>query len=87
MTRITATEASRSFSELLNRARYGGESFVVVRGGEEMAQITPITERPAFTLSELLDYRLQFPADPEFADDLEAVHSEQESSGEGPWGR
>jgi prevent-host-death family protein len=85
MTRITATEASRSFSELLNRARYGGESFVVVRGGEEMARITPVVPKTVLTLGELFELLNRFPADPGFADDLEAIHAEQGAAPENPW--
>jgi antitoxin (DNA-binding transcriptional repressor) of toxin-antitoxin stability system len=38
---ITATEAARSFSELMNRVRYRGESFVVERGGKPICEILP----------------------------------------------
>lgn len=41
MTRITATEAVRSFSDLLNRAVYRRESFEVERGGQVVAVVTP----------------------------------------------
>ena len=37
---LTATEASRSFAAVLERAR-DGESFIVTRNGERMAQIAP----------------------------------------------
>ncbi|MBZ5592917.1 MAG: type II toxin-antitoxin system prevent-host-death family antitoxin [Acidobacteriia bacterium] len=50
--RISATEAARSFSDLLNRVRYRGEQFVVERGGEPMCRIVPAG--PAkFTLADL----------------------------------
>ncbi len=41
---LTATEASRSFSELLHRVCYGGESFVIKKGNRLMARITPVKE-------------------------------------------
>lgn len=41
---ITATTASRSFSELLHRVCYGGESFVIKKGNRLMARIVPVTE-------------------------------------------
>jgi prevent-host-death family protein len=44
-TRISATEAARRFSDLLNRVRYRGEEFVVERGGEPVCRIVPA--RPA----------------------------------------
>jgi prevent-host-death family protein len=39
---ISATEAARRFSQLLNRVRYRNESFVVKRGGEPICEIVPI---------------------------------------------
>ena len=54
MTRITATEASRNFSDILNRARYRGESFEVVRGGEILVRIVP-AQRKRVTWGEFLD--------------------------------
>jgi len=50
-TRITATEASRQFSDILNRVRYRGESFVVERSGEVVARIAPIGKDVRPTLS------------------------------------
>lgn len=41
MTRITATEAARSFSDVLNRALYRRETFEVERGGQVVALVTP----------------------------------------------
>lgn len=39
---MTATDASRGFSELLHRVCYGGESFVIKKGNRLMARITPV---------------------------------------------
>ena len=39
---ITATEASRSFSELLHRVCYAGESFVIKKGNRLMARVVPV---------------------------------------------
>lgn len=41
MERISATEAARGFSEVLNRVRYQGTSFEVERGNEVVARIVP----------------------------------------------
>jgi antitoxin (DNA-binding transcriptional repressor) of toxin-antitoxin stability system len=41
---MSATEASRSFSELLHRVCYGGESFVIKKGQRLMARIIPVEE-------------------------------------------
>ena len=45
MTKITATEASRNFSDILNRAQYRGESFEVTRAGEVVAHIEPVRRK------------------------------------------
>lgn len=40
-TKITATEAVRRFSELLNAVKYKQSTFTVVRGGKPVAVIIP----------------------------------------------
>ena len=49
---ITATEASRSFSELLHRVCYGGQSFVIKKGNRVMAHIGPAPVRQESTPEE-----------------------------------
>lgn len=39
---MTATEAARTFSELLNEVRYRGKSFDIKRGKEIIATISPV---------------------------------------------
>lgn len=39
---VSATEAVRKFSEILNSIRYRGESYTVVRGGKPIASISPV---------------------------------------------
>ena len=84
--RVTATEAARRFSDLLNRVRYERESFVIVRGGEEIGQLVPVEPSRPLTLRGLLDILTSEGApDPEFADDLEASQRDQPLAGEAPW--
>lgn len=84
--RVTATEAARRFSDLLNRVRYEGETFVIVRGGEEVGQLAPVQPSRPMTLRNLLEILAREAApDPEFADDLEAIQREQPLAGEAPW--
>jgi antitoxin (DNA-binding transcriptional repressor) of toxin-antitoxin stability system len=49
MTRITATEAQKRFSDILNRIRYHGERFEVARNGEVIAELVP-AGRKRFTV-------------------------------------
>jgi prevent-host-death family protein len=39
---VSATEAVRKFSDILNSIRYRGESYTIVRGGKPVASISPI---------------------------------------------
>ena len=83
---VTATEAARSFSELLNRVRYERETFVILRGGEAVGQLGPIEPRSGTTFRDLIATlkRVEKP-DEGFADDLEKIQAEQPLAGESPW--
>ncbi|MGO8987886.1 MAG: type II toxin-antitoxin system Phd/YefM family antitoxin [bacterium] len=39
---VSATEAVRKFSEILNSNRYRGESYTIVRGDKPIASISPM---------------------------------------------
>jgi antitoxin (DNA-binding transcriptional repressor) of toxin-antitoxin stability system len=39
---ISATEAARNFSDLINRVSYKGETYVVERGGRPACQLSPV---------------------------------------------
>jgi len=43
---ITVTEASRNFSDCVNRARYQGTSFLLLKGGLPVARIEPARKKP-----------------------------------------
>ena len=72
MTRLTATEAARQFSEMLNRVA-AGEEIEVTRGGAPVAVIVPPRARllSAERLRELLASAP--PVDDGFADDLREI--------------
>jgi hypothetical protein len=50
---VSATEAARNFSELLNRVRYQQKAFVVERGGEAVCEIRPVYQSGEFTGADL----------------------------------
>ena len=84
--RISATAAARSFSDLLNRVRYKGDSFVIVRNGEEMGRLEPVSSPRPRTLNELLDHLAEIgPPDEEFARDLEEIRASQPPMPDNPW--
>lgn len=43
MKEISATEAARRFSDVLDAVETGRETFLVTRGGREVARIGPVT--------------------------------------------
>lgn len=51
---VSATEAARTFSDLLNRIRYRGEEFVVERNGEAVCRMVPAAPTMRLTLAELI---------------------------------
>ena len=54
MKQLSATEAARRFSEVLDSVESGGESFVVVRHGRAVARITPDATGSGQALKEAL---------------------------------
>jgi antitoxin (DNA-binding transcriptional repressor) of toxin-antitoxin stability system len=72
MRRLTATEAARRFSELLDAVESRGETFVVLRRGRAVARIGPTAAADGKTVKEIL--RRHRP-DREWASDLRALRS------------
>lgn len=54
MKQLSATEAARRFSDLLNSVESGGETFVVVRRGRAVATIGPASGGTGNALKEAL---------------------------------
>jgi antitoxin (DNA-binding transcriptional repressor) of toxin-antitoxin stability system len=77
--RISATEAARSFSELMNRVRYRGESFIVERSGKPICEILPA--QPArFSGTDLASLLRSMPhPDEEYLDIVEELLTKQPS--------
>ncbi|MEX1357143.1 MAG: type II toxin-antitoxin system prevent-host-death family antitoxin [Gaiellaceae bacterium] len=75
MGKLTATEAARNFSALLNRVA-AGEEIEIVRSGAPVAVISP--PRIRFLSAERLRELLASapPVDEDFADDLRALRAD-----------
>jgi len=67
MREITATEAAKRFSDLLDAVEHGGESFVVVRHGRAIASLSPA---PAATGAILGSIMANHPPDAQWADEV-----------------
>jgi antitoxin (DNA-binding transcriptional repressor) of toxin-antitoxin stability system len=77
--RISATNAARNFSDLINRVRYQGTSFEIERGNEVIARIVPAGTPVILKITELNEQWTRLPRlDPEdavlFEEDLKDIH-------------
>lgn len=83
--RITATEAPRSCSRVLDAAEHGGESFLVERKGRPVAELRPAPKTS--TVGDLLvSLRDVGMPDPDFrADMLHIIEHGARDVGRDPW--
>jgi antitoxin (DNA-binding transcriptional repressor) of toxin-antitoxin stability system len=85
--RISATDAARSFSELMNRVRYRGESFIVERGGKAICEILP-ARPPEFSGAELTKLLRSLPKpDSEYLTIVEDLIAKQPTVAKSGWQR
>jgi antitoxin (DNA-binding transcriptional repressor) of toxin-antitoxin stability system len=54
MRQITATEAARQFSEVLDAVEHAGEAFLITRGGRAIATLGPVAAGNGRALKEAL---------------------------------
>jgi antitoxin (DNA-binding transcriptional repressor) of toxin-antitoxin stability system len=82
---VPATRAARGFSELLNRVRYRGETFIVERGGQAVCEISPV--RPGrFGAADLVDLLSALPKpDAGYWDAVERAARTQPPLPGSPW--
>jgi len=87
-TKVSATEAVRTFSDLLNRIRYRGEEFVVERGGQPVCRMTPAVQPSRLSLRDLASLLREIPsADTDFASEVRRAARKQGRLPPPPWGR
>jgi prevent-host-death family protein len=72
MKSLTATEAARRFSDVLDAVENRGESFVVVRRGRAVARIEPAAARSGRAVKDLLR---RAPTDRKWAEDLRRIRA------------
>lgn len=88
MTRVSATEAVRAFSDLLNRIRYRGEEFIVERAGEPVCRMTPAAPAKRLSLRDLASLPREIPKpDAGYASDVRRAARSQGRPPRSPWGR
>jgi antitoxin (DNA-binding transcriptional repressor) of toxin-antitoxin stability system len=82
---ISATQAARGLSDVLNRVLYRGEVFIVERGGEPICRMEPVGP-PRCTARSLMDLLRAGPKpDPEFWDEVERITRAQPPAREVEW--
>lgn len=88
---ITATEANRSFSEILNKVYFQKQTFDIKRGKEVIAKIVPIDNKSISPLKvkDLADFFNSLPQLSQeekeaFSKDLEAI-GQQRPEEKQPW--
>jgi len=82
---VSATEAARRFSDLINRACYQGETFVIERGGRPICQLGPLQVRRC-TGADLLALLSRLPRpDEDFLAAVEAAGRVQAAVEPSPW--
>ena len=85
--RISATKAARSFSELMNRVRYRGESFIIERGGRPICEILP-ARPPKFSGAEFVNLLRTLPRpDEDYLAVVEELVTKQPIVAESGWQR
>ncbi len=87
---VSVTQASRSFSELLNKVHYQGESFDIKRGKNVIARLMPAAPIPqTLKVTALNEVFKQLPAlEREEYDSFEAAVTEirtQSNAEKNPW--
>ena len=80
--RITATQAVRDFSEVLNTIKFKGVHYIIERGGKPVASMKPIDDtKDSMTLGDLKALLKKLPRLDEecdvFASDLENIWKDQ----------
>jgi len=69
---ISATEAARHFSDLLDAVEHRGEGFAIIRRGRVVARLSPIARGTGRQLKRLL---AEVPPDPAWSTDLAALRA------------
>lgn len=72
MTEISATDASRSFSDVLDAVEHRGERFTILRRGRVVARLEPVATANGKAVKDLLRSRR---LDPGFRDDVLATRA------------
>jgi hypothetical protein len=84
---LSATEASRSFSKIMDQVE-AGRRFLVRRHGRDVCVMAPppVRGRPASRCLAILRERPSLPLDGRFGEDLASIIAEEPAEERSPWG-
>jgi antitoxin (DNA-binding transcriptional repressor) of toxin-antitoxin stability system len=71
---ISTTEAARNLGDYLARIKHKRETFILHKNDKPVATLGPLPGTRTITFREFWEVWSKLPADPKFADDLEAVN-------------
>ncbi len=84
-TRISATKAARTFSDILNRVCYRNETFLIERRGRPVCEMTP-AKPSRFTIEELAALLHTIPhPDAEYLDVVDDLIANQQPVAKSRW--
>jgi len=81
---ITATEASRRMGDILRRVKNKGESFLLTKNNQPIAELRPVERSRRATWGEVVAAVNLLLVDPGFVEDLERVNRADRIP-ENPW--
>lgn len=75
-TALTSTDLARRIGDVLAEVKYKGNSIVVTKNGEPVAELRPLTSPKSCTLAEFIKIwnEMRSDADEAFAEDLAAIN-------------
>ncbi|MDC0864755.1 antitoxin [Rickettsiaceae bacterium] len=87
---ITATDVVRSFSDIIGRVYYKGETFEIKKGNNIVARLSPAKENPILSISDLNKFfKSSAHLSPEDVNDFEkeikSIRSLKEAHGSDKW--
>ncbi len=85
MKRITATEAARNFSRVIDRVKYERQAFLVERNGEPVVEIRPTGHQS--TVGDLMDFveQSKLPDDQLSPDVHDVIEASRRDFSRDPW--
>jgi antitoxin (DNA-binding transcriptional repressor) of toxin-antitoxin stability system len=81
---ISSTDAVRNFGHCLAQVKYRGDSFLITKNKERVAELSPLIQERSGTIKDFLGLWIKDPEDISFADDLEKANS-KEMPESNPW--